>query len=118
MNANFLMRVVVDCLAWQDFSELLICLEYSWLWKLVSELRQKRSYLDGRIAEIGDNVKFWGSSPTMISGKVVDILIPNSDYAISWGQPDGGVFVESKLAGLVLWVSLDEDIELMSRTKE
>ena len=66
--------------------------------------------------QIGDlvMVTFWGAPK---AANIINIIFPNTQNAIYWSAPDGGVLLEGEEIGLVLCSALesDEDIEFIKR---
>jgi hypothetical protein len=74
------------------------------------------TYLSGELVIVGDIVRV-----TAISGStdacVVAVLVPGSAEAMSWNAPEGGVMVDSKATGPILWAAPDEDFLFVARGK-
>jgi hypothetical protein len=73
-------------------------------------------YNSDKKVKIGDlvSVHFWGT-PKL--AKVIKIISPNTEDAITWAAPEGGVLINGVEVGSVLCKSLeaDEDVIFISR---
>ena len=72
-------------------------------------------YLSGEAIVAGDIVRVtFQSSP--VEASVVAVLIPGSAEALAWNAPEGGILVNSKPTGRVLWRRADKDIAFIRRS--
>jgi hypothetical protein len=71
-------------------------------------------YLSGEAVVAGDIVRVtFQSSP--VEAHVVAVLIPGSAEALEWNAPEGGILVNSRATGRILWHRADEDMAFIRR---
>jgi hypothetical protein len=77
-------------------------------------LAETFKYLSGEVVMAGDIVRVtFQTSP--VEAHVVSVLTPGSADALEWSAPEGGVMVDSKATGRVLWGRPDEDMVFVRR---
>jgi hypothetical protein len=72
-------------------------------------------YLSGESVLAGDVVRVVFQS-SAVEARVKAVLVPGSSEALQWNAPEGGVMVESKETGLILWRAPDEDMKFVCRS--
>ncbi|MDR0522606.1 MAG: hypothetical protein LBH00_12255 [Planctomycetaceae bacterium] len=73
-------------------------------------------YADGQEVRLGDKVLIDG----YLCATVTRIFVPDSNEAVEWGMPEGGIYTEfdepipeNNYGNCLGWTLLDEDIELL-----
>jgi hypothetical protein len=69
--------------------------------------------------KLGDIIEVNLMSPAPKLAQITNLISPNTQDAVEWSLPNGGVIIEGKGIGMIMCESLenDEDVKFVKRSK-